>query len=297
MDADAVIPGYGFLSENAEFADAVSAAGLVFVGPSSASIRAMGLKHEARAIASAASVPVIPGTLLLESASEACDAARALGFPVMLKATGGGGGMGLQVCNSEQEVNDAFVVVQSRASTLFKNSGVFLERYFPNSRHIEVQVAGNGDVVVAFGERECSLQRRHQKVIEECPSPFVERRPGMRKKMLKAATSYASQLGYRSVGTVEFLVDDETADFFFLEMNTRLQVEHGITELCYGVDLVHLMLRQADNERGGRPGIPSSDLESLASETPRGWAIEARVYAEVPLRNFAPAPGVLQYVR
>lgn len=257
----------------------------------------MGLKHEARAIAVAANVPVIPGTSLLESSAKACEAARALGFPVMLKATGGGGGMGLQVCHTEQEVSDAFAVVQSRGSTLFQNSGVFLEKYFPNSRHVEVQVAGNGDIVVAFGERECSLQRRHQKVIEECPSPFVERRPGMREKMLQAATNYASQLKYKSVGTVEFLVDDETADFFFLEMNTRLQVEHGITELCYGVDLVHLMLRQADNERGGRQGLPSGDLKSLGNSAPQGWAIESRVYAEVPLRNFAPAPGVLQYVR
>ncbi|KAM3501830.1 hypothetical protein MY10362_005262 [Beauveria mimosiformis] len=296
VGADAVIPGYGFLSENAEFADAVTAAGIVFVGPSSASIRAMGLKHEARAIAVAAHVPVIPGTSLLESADDACVAARALGFPVMLKATGGGGGMGLQVCHAEQQVTDAFSVVKSRGSTLFKNSGVFLEKYYPSSRHVEVQVAGNGEIVVAFGERECSLQRRHQKVIEECPSPFVERRPGMREKMCRAATNYASRLKYKSVGTVEFLVDDETADFFFLEMNTRLQVEHGITELCYGVDLVHLMLRQADHERAGRLGIHSDELQRLVKPEPHGWAIEGRVYAEVPLRNFAPAPGVLQHV-
>ncbi|KAM3538013.1 hypothetical protein ARSEF1564_009070 [Beauveria bassiana] len=296
VGADAVIPGYGFLSENAEFADAVTAAGIVFVGPSSASIRAMGLKHEARAIAVAANVPVIPGTSLLESADDACVAARALGFPVMLKATGGGGGMGLQVCHTEQEVTDAFSVVKSRGSTLFKNSGVFLEKYYPSSRHVEVQVAGNGEIVVAFGERECSLQRRHQKVIEECPSPFVERHPGMREKMCRAATNYASRLKYKSVGTVEFLVDDETADFFFLEMNTRLQVEHGITELCYGVDLVHLMLRQADHERAGRLGIHSDELQRLVKLEPHGWAIEGRVYAEVPLRNFAPAPGILQRV-
>lgn len=297
VGVDALIPGYGFLSENADFADVASSAGVTFVGPSSASIRAMGLKHEARAIAVAANVPVIPGTALLESASKACEAARTLGFPVMLKATGGGGGMGLQVCETEQGVLDAFAVVESRASTLFKNSGVFLEKYYPNSRHVEVQVAGNGEIVVAFGERECSLQRRHQKVVEECPSPFVERHPGMREKMVEAAINYASQLKYKSVGTVEFLVDDETADFFFLEMNTRLQVEHGITEFCYEVDLVHLMLRQADNERAGRLGIPSTDLKSLERPTPHGSAIECRVYAEVPLRNFAPAPGVLQHVR
>ncbi|EHK41161.1 urea amidolyase [Trichoderma atroviride IMI 206040] len=295
-NADAIIPGYGFLSENVEFAEAVSSAGIIFVGPSSASINAMGLKHEARAIAQAANVPVIPGTQLLDSAGTAVAAAKRLGCPVMLKATGGGGGMGLQICYSEQDVEKAFAMVESRATTLFKNSGVFLEKYYPNSRHIEVQVAGNGEIVVAFGERECSLQRRHQKVIEECPSPFVERHPGLREKMLQAAVNYASQLKYKSVGTVEFLVDDETADFFFLEMNTRLQVEHGITELCYGVDLVHLMLRQADYELGGRIGIPSDVLKSLGRPKPLGSAIEARVYAEVPLRDFAPSPGVLQHV-
>ncbi|KAM3547513.1 hypothetical protein MY1884_009535, partial [Beauveria asiatica] len=195
--ADAVIPGYGFLGENAEFADAVTAAGIVFVGPSSASIRAMGLKHEARAVAVAAHVPVIPGTSLLESANDACVAARALGVPVMLKATGGGGGMGLQVCHTEQQVTDAFSVVQSRGGALFRNGGVFLDKYCPGSRHVEVQVAGNGEIVVAFGERECSLQRRHQKVIEECPSPFVERRPGMREAMCQAATDYAARLSAR----------------------------------------------------------------------------------------------------
>ncbi|KAL7952069.1 allophanate hydrolase subunit 2 domain-containing protein [Trichoderma barbatum] len=295
-NADAIIPGYGFLSENVEFANAVSSAGIIFVGPSSASINAMGLKHEARAIAQAANVPVIPGTQLLASAESAIEAAKRLGCPVMLKATGGGGGMGLQICHSEQEVERAFAMVESRASTLFKNSGVFLEKYYPNSRHIEVQVAGNGEVVVAFGERECSLQRRHQKVIEECPSPFVESHPGLREKMLQAAVNYASQLKYKSVGTVEFLVDDETADFFFLEMNTRLQVEHGITELCYGVDLVHLMLRQAEYERGGHMGIPTDVLKRLGRPRPLGSAIEARVYAEVPLRDFAPSPGVFQHV-
>nr|UWK20132.1 urea amidolyase_carboxylase protein [Trichoderma polysporum] len=237
-NADAIIPGYGFLSENVEFAESVSSAGIIFVGPSSASINTMGLKHEARAIAQAANVPVIPGTQLLDSADAAVAAAKSLGCPVMLKATGGGGGMGLQICHSEQDVEKAFAMVESRATTLFKNSRVFLEKYYPNSRHIEVQVAGNGEIVVAFGE----------------------------------------------------------PDFFFLEMNTRLQVEHGITELCYGVDLVHLMLRQADYELGGHIGIPSEVLKSLGRPKPLGSAIEARLYAEVPLRDFAPSPGVLQHV-
>ncbi|CCF35549.1 urea carboxylase [Colletotrichum higginsianum] len=294
--ADAVFPGYGFLSENVEFADAVTNAGIVFVGPSSASIKAMGLKHEARSIAEAVNVPVIPGTSLIPSTHEAIEGAKKLGFPVMLKATGGGGGMGLQICYDDDDVPKAFATVESRAGALFKNSGVFLEKYYPRSRHIEVQVFGNGVEVVALGERECSLQRRHQKVIEECPSPFVERTPGLREKMLQAAVNYASQLKYKSAGTVEFLVDDETADFFFLEMNTRLQVEHGITEMCYGVDLVHLMLYQADFERGGHLGIPSVELQSISRPQPLGSAIEARVYAEVPLLDFAPSPGVLQHV-
>ncbi|KAJ5754183.1 uncharacterized protein N7511_008336 [Penicillium nucicola] len=295
--ADAIIPGYGFLSENVEFAEAVARAGITFVGPSSASIQSMGLKHEAKRIAEAAHVPTIAGTSLLSSAKHAVDSARQIGFPVMMKATGGGGGMGQQICHSEEDVEQAFLLVESRSGALFGNSGTFLEKYYPRSRHIEVQVAGNGTDIVTFGERECSLQRRHQKVIEECPSSFVERTPGLRERMLQAAVRYASQLNYKSVGTVEFLVDDETADFFFLEMNTRLQVEHGISELCYGVDLVHLMLRQADYENGGQKGIPSDTLKSLGRAQPLGWAIEARIYAEVPLRDFAPSPGVLQYVR
>ncbi|PLB51174.1 hypothetical protein P170DRAFT_493398 [Aspergillus steynii IBT 23096] len=295
--ADAIIPGYGFLSENVEFAEAAAKAGITFVGPSSASIQAMGLKHEAREIANAANVPIIPGTSLLCSREDAIEGARQLGFPVMMKATGGGGGMGLQICQDEEDVGKAFALVESRAGALFKNTGVFLEKYFPHSRHIEVQVAGNGNGIVTFGERECSLQRRHQKVIEECPSSFFERRPGLRERMLQASVRYASQLKYKSVGTVEFLVDDQTGEFFFLEMNTRLQVEHGISELCYGVDLVHLMLRQADYEHGGQLGIPSELLKRLGRPQPLGWAIEVRVYAEVPLRDFAPSPGVLQFVR
>ncbi|OLN81829.1 putative urea carboxylase 1, partial [Colletotrichum chlorophyti] len=288
---DAVFPGYGFLSENADFADAVTAAGFTFVGPSSASIKAMGLKHEARSIAEAVNVPVIP------SMHEAIEGAKRFGFPVMLKATGGGGVMGLQICHDDDDVPKAFATVESRAGALFKNSGVFLEKYYPQSRHIEVQVFGNGVDVIAIGERECSLQRRHQKVIEECPSPFVERTPGLRERMLEAAVNYACQLGYKSAGTVEFLVDEETADFFFLEMNTRLQVEHGITELCYGVDLVHLMLQQADYECGGQPGLPLEDLRSIGRPKPFGSAIESRVYAEIPLPGYAPSPGLLQHVQ
>ncbi|KAI1119768.1 urea carboxylase [Nemania abortiva] len=295
--ADAVIPGYGFLSENATFAQKVVDAGMVFVGPSPESIADMGLKHRAREIARTAQVPIIPGTDLLGSEEEAFSAAEHLGYPVMLKATGGGGGMGLQVCCSSEDVQRAFEMVQSSGERLFKNSGVFLEKYYPQSRHVEVQVFGNGNDIIHFGERECSIQRRHQKVIEECPSPFVAAHPELRQKLTECATNYASMLSYKSAGTVEFLVDDNTSDFFFLEMNTRLQVEHGITELCYNVDLVVLMLRQADLERAGQGGITSAELLALQSTAPSGAAIEARIYAEDPYRDFAPCPGLFQEVK
>ncbi|KUJ11040.1 uncharacterized protein LY89DRAFT_625418 [Mollisia scopiformis] len=296
-NVDAVIPGYGFLSEDAAFAQKVGDAGMVFAGPSPESMTEMGQKHRARDLAISANVPIVPGTGLLESENDALDAAKKLGFPVMLKATGGGGGLGLQVCQNEEELSPAFKKVKSRGNTLFNNSGVFLEKYYPESRHIEVQIFGNGTDVVHFGERECSIQRRHQKVIEECPSPFVEQRPGMRKRLTDCAVAYALQLHYKSAGTIEFLVDDKTGGFFFLEMNTRLQVEHGITELCYGVDLVALMLQQADCERAGKTGLSSEYLHSLQKDGPNGAAIETRVYAEVPFRNYAPSPGLLQHVQ
>ncbi|KAI1307860.1 urea carboxylase [Xylaria venustula] len=294
---DAVIPGYGFLSENATFAQSIIDAGMTFVGPSPKSITEMGLKHRAREIAYTAKIPIIPGSDLLTSEDETLSAAENIGYPVMFKATGGGGGMGLQICHSVEEVRRAFAMVPNSAEKLFKNSGVFLEKYYPQSRHIEVQVFGNGNEIIHFGERECSIQRRHQKVIEECPSPYVEFHPGLRHKLTKCATSYASTLNYRSAGTVEFLVDDITGDHFFLEMNTRLQVEHGITELCYGIDLVALMLRQADFERGGHDGIPQAELSALQMIIPSGAAIEARIYAEDPYRDFAPSPGLFQEVR
>ncbi|KAK3057264.1 hypothetical protein LTS18_011558, partial [Coniosporium uncinatum] len=213
----------------------------------------------------------------------------------MLKATGGGGGMGLVTCESVEEVKEGFKMVKSRGAQLFKNSGVFIERYYPESRHIEVQVFGNGQgEAVHFGERECSIQRRHQKVIEECPSPFVQHHDGLREKLTSAAVQLAKSIKYGSAGTVEFLADDKTGDFFFLEMNTRLQVEHGITELCYDVDLVGLMLQQADEELAGRGGLDGKLLESMQPSGPKGSAIEARVYAENPLRDYAPSPGLLQ---
>lgn len=215
----------------------------------------------------------------------------------MLKATAGGGGMGLLTCQSEQDVRQSFATVRSRGEALFKNAGMFIERYYPSSHHIEVQVFGNGDgKAIYIGERECSIQRRHQKVIEECPSPFVEKHPGLREKLGNAAVRLAESIKYGSAGTIEYLVDDETGAFFFLEMNTRLQVEHGITELCYGIDLVELMLKQADAQLSGKKGVEPSLLANLPVKAPSGSAIEARVYAENPTKDFAPCPGTLQSV-
>ncbi|PHH91281.1 hypothetical protein CDD83_1091 [Cordyceps sp. RAO-2017] len=287
-----VIPGYGFLSENEQFAKAVEAVGSVFVGPEPEHISTFGIKHRARHLAAGLGVPTCPGSGILESEEEAARFAQKLGYPVrtpiMLKATAGGGGMGLQICESESELRSSFASVASRGSALFSNSAVFLEKYFPVSRHIEVQIFGDGrgDCVV-MGERECSIQRRHQKIIEESPSPFVESRPALRARLFEASSRLGRAIKYRSAGTLEYLVDDATADFFFLEMNTRLQVEHGITELRFGVDLVELMLKQAESP---------IDLEPLKGMAAVGCAIEARLYAEDPLKKHLPNPGQLQHV-
>ncbi|KXT04491.1 hypothetical protein AC578_8695 [Pseudocercospora eumusae] len=295
---DAVIPGYGFLSENAAFAKAVTEAGLAWVGPNEDAIKAFGIKHTARELAKKSSVPIVPGTEgLVETEEDALKQSEAIGFPVMLKITAGGGGSGLITCYNAAEVKDGYKKARSRGEALFKDSGVFIERYYPESHHVEVQVFGNGQgKAVSFGERECSIQRRHQKVIEECPSPFVEKHPGLREKICKAAVELAETVKYGSAGTVEFLVDDKTANFFFLEMNTRLQVEHPITELCYDVDLVELMLQQADAQLAGKGGLNADYLTSLQKPKPFGAAIEARLYAENVLRDYAPSPGLLTEV-
>ena len=206
--------------------------------------------------------------------------------------------MGLLTCESEKEVRESFKTVQSRGETLFKNSGIFIERFYPSSHHIEVQIFGNGlGKAIHFGERECSIQRRHQKVIEECPSPFVTKHPELREKLCAAAVRLAESIKYGSAGTIEYLVDDESAEFFFLEMNTRLQVEHGTTEMCYRVDLVELMLKQADAQLQGKGGLEASYLEEIQPTNPAGSAIECRVYAENPAKDYAPSPGTLQSVK
>ncbi|TKA33004.1 hypothetical protein B0A54_14390 [Friedmanniomyces endolithicus] len=231
-----------------------------------------------------------------------------IGFPVMLKATGGGGGMGLVVCHTSQEVKDGFETVRSRGETLFKSQSSFAIRYLGMllmvhrsravSRIHELHVFGNGQgQAIHFGERECSIQRRNQKVIEECPSPFVEKYPSLREKLGSTAVSLAESMKYGSAGTIEYIVDDKTGEFYFLEMNTRLQVEHGITEMVYDVDLVELMFKQADAQLSGKGGLSADYLKSLQPSKPVGVAIEARVYAENPLRDYAPSPGLLQMVQ
>ncbi|KAJ7635528.1 allophanate hydrolase subunit 2-domain-containing protein [Mycena polygramma] len=301
-------PGYGFLAEDAAFAQAVLEAGIIWLGLTPGVIRTMGLKHLARDVAMEAGVVCVPGStgLVADAVAGARIAAR-IGYPVMLKASAGGGGMGMVVCNDEQALTDGFASVTQRAEALFHNSGVFLERYFPSARHIEIQIFGNGQGdIVCMGERECSIQRRHQKIIEETPSPFLVTRPG-KARMCEAATRLGSFVKYGSAGTVEFLVDNETGDFFFLEMNTRIQVEHPITEAVYpGLDLVKMMVQQGLAMSKGLAGLEANSIEmrqgtydsmlekGLAAGS--GYAMEVRIYAENPAAEFRPCPGVLQYV-
>lgn len=305
--ADGIIPGYGFLSENHEFAHQLEREGILFIGPSPEVIERFGLKHIARQLAMEAKVPIVPGTGLINDVETAQLEASRIGYPVLLKASAGGGGVGMKICRNESEVANALVEVKSRSSTLFKNDSIFLEKYVEQGRHIEIQVFGNGmGQVIVLGERECSIQRRHQKVIEESPSPFVlqERHINLRQTLSSCAHRLATSVDYKSAGTIEFLVDNLTGEFYFLEMNTRLQVEHGITELTYNVDLVTLMLLQADFELSGEKGIPQDILYDLGGYKPEqdGWpqpqghSIEARIYAENPIKRFAPSPGVLQLV-
>ncbi|GHJ10971.1 acetyl-CoA carboxylase biotin carboxylase subunit [Micromonospora humidisoli] len=281
--AQAIHPGYGFLSENADFARTVQARGLVWVGPGADAITAMGDKINARNLMAAAGVPVAPGTT--EPATDldaAVAAATGIGYPVMVKAAAGGGGMGMAVAADEAALRTEYDKVRAFAERMFGDGSVLIERYFPRVRHVEVQILGLADGrVVALGERECSVQRRNQKLVEESPSPAVS--PELRARFLAAAVRAGEAVGYRNAGTVECLLDPATQEFFFLEMNTRLQVEHPVTELVYGVDLVEEQLRVA----AGLP--PTFDPDAL---TPRGHAIELRINAEDPKR-FLPGPGVI----
>ncbi len=284
--AQAIHPGYGFLSENAGFVEACEAAGLAFIGPTAQQMRVFGLKHTARALATQAGVPLLPGTGLLAGLDDALAQADIIGYPVMLKSSAGGGGIGMQMCRQAGELRAAFDSVKRLAQSNFSDAGVFLERYITDARHIEVQIFGDGaGGVLALGERDCSLQRRNQKVVEETPAPNL--REEVRQALLETARQLARTASYRSAGTVEFVVDAATQEFFFLEVNARLQVEHGVTEAVTGVDLVEWMVRLA---AGDMPPLQSMQVVA------RGHAVQARLYAEDPAKNFQPSTGLLTEV-
>ncbi len=285
--AEAIHPGYGFLAENARFARAVEDAGIVFIGPSPETIELMGSKTSAREAALRAGAPIVPGTArTLDEEAVALQTAKEVGYPVMLKAAAGGGGKGMRVVRVEGEMRAAFTTARSEAQAAFGDSSVYIEKYIERPRHIEIQiVADQRGHTIHLGERECSIQRRHQKVIEECPSPLND--AALRARMGEAAVKIARAAGYYSVGTVEFLVDAQR-NFYFLEMNTRLQVEHPVTELVTGIDLVREQIRIAAGER---LAIKQKDVRWT------GAAIECRVYAEDPARNFLPSPGRITKLR
>ncbi len=284
--AEAVHPGYGFLAENAEFARACRDAGLIFVGPSPESIEAMGSKTESRRRMKAAGVPVVPGlTEAVQSFDEIEEFARQAGYPIMVKASAGGGGKGLRLVERPADLRSAFDRVKSEAQSFFSDDAVYAEKFIVSPRHIEVQILGDqhGNIV-HVGERECTLQRRNQKVVEECPSPVVD--AALRESLGAMAVQAARAVNYYSTGTIECLMGPDR-QFYFLEMNTRLQVEHPVTEMVWGVDLVKEQLRVAAGEA---LRFSQSDL------APSGHAIECRVYAEDPSRNFAPSPGLIRYI-
>ena len=281
--AEAVHPGYGFLSEKAAFAERLADEGIVFIGPKPHAMKNMGDKITSKKLAMRAGVNTVPGHAdVISDGDRAVGIAREIGYPVMLKASAGGGGKGMRIARSDEQCRDGFKRASNEARAAFGDDRVFIEKYIEQPRHIEVQVLGDGyGNVIHLGERECSLQRRHQKVIEEAPSPFLD--PETRAAMGDQAVALARAVDYQSAGTVEFIVD-ANRNFYFLEMNTRLQVEHPVTEFVTGLDLVELMIRIAAGER-----LPFSQADVRLD----GWAIEARVYAEDPLRNFLPSVGRL----
>ncbi|SFB53725.1 urea carboxylase [Pseudomonas sp. NFIX10] len=287
--ATAIHPGYGFLSENAAFAEACEAAGVAFIGPTPQQLRVFGLKHTARDLARQHGVPLLEGTELLDSLDAALLAGTRIGYPVMLKSTAGGGGIGMRVCRSAAELSESFEAVKRLGQNNFSDAGVFVEKYIERARHLEVQVFGDGQgQVIALGVRDCSVQRRNQKVLEETPAPNLPE--GMADELCAAAIQLAQAVNYRSAGTVEFVFDSDAGRFYFLEVNTRLQVEHGVTEQVWGVDLVRWMVQLA---AGDLP--PLNELSvGLKAE---GHAIQARLYAEDPGRDFQPSPGLLTAVK
>lgn len=286
--AEAIHPGYGFLAENAGFARAVAEAGLIFIGPGAEAMHIMGSKTSARRAAQEAGVPIVPGTVEpLKSLAEAQAMAEKFGYPVMLKASAGGGGKGMRQVASAGELRSAFDNAKSEAAAAFGDSSLYLEKLVERPRHIEIQVfADNRGNVVHLGERECSIQRRHQKVVEECPSPIND--SGLRDEMGAAAVKLARAVNYVGAGTIEFLVADASRDFYFLEMNTRLQVEHPVTELVTGIDLVREQITVAN---GAPLSFKQEDVAWI------GHAIECRVYAEDPENSFFPSPGRISYLQ
>ncbi|MEM8960637.1 MAG: acetyl-CoA carboxylase biotin carboxylase subunit [Acidobacteriota bacterium] len=287
IGADAIHPGYGFLSENAPFAARCREAGINFIGPSPEAMAAMGSKIEARRLMIDAGVPVVPGAKdPVTSVDEALLVAEQIGYPVMIKASAGGGGKGMRMVPSADQLAAAFRGARGEAKASFGNDAVYIERFLVDPRHIEIQILGDQHgTIVSLGERECSLQRRHQKVLEEAPSPVVD--ADLRRRMGEAAIRAAEAAGYTNAGTCEFMLDHD-GSFYFLEMNTRLQVEHPVTELVTGLDLVQLQLQIAQGEP-----LP----EGLNDIEPHGHAIEVRLYAEDPARNFAPSPGKIERLR
>jgi len=286
--AEAVHPGYGFLSENPDFVRACETAGLVFLGPTPEQMEIFGLKHSAREVAERRQVPLLPGSGLLRDLQHALGSARSIGYPVMLKSTAGGGGIGMSLCRSAADLTAAYDRTKRLSGNSFANDALFLERFVERARHIEVQVFGDGDgSVIALGERDCSAQRRNQKVIEEAPAPGLT--DAERLALHDTAVRLMESVSYRNAGTVEFVFDVEAQAFYFLEVNTRLQVEHGVTEAVFGVDLVEWMLLQGAGELP-----PLADLRDRLQ--PRGHAVQARLYAENPLKNFQPSSGLLTQV-
>ena len=285
--ADAVHPGYGFLAENANFAEAVEAAGLIFVGPKGDAIRIMGDKVAARVAAEAAGVPVVPGSVgRIDDPGRARLVAQAIGFPVMIKAAAGGGGRGIRIAHDIGEFEALMPQASAEAQAAFGDGGLYIEKVIERARHIEVQILGDGERAIHCFERECSLQRRRQKVWEEAPSVVLPQ--DVREKLCASAVALAEAVKYRGAGTLEYLYDDQTHHFYFIEMNTRIQVEHPVTEMITGLDLVREMIRVA----GGEPLRYSQDQVRM-----RGHAIEVRINAEDPARNFMPAPGLVTSFR
>ena len=285
--ADAVHPGYGFLAENAEFADAVEAAGMIFVGPTGQMIRSMGDKASARKVAESANVPTVPGSDgIIEDMDVAQELAASVGYPVMIKATAGGGGRGIRVAENAEELATLANQASAEAKAAFADGGLYLEKAIDNARHIEVQILGDGKNFVHCYERECSIQRRRQKVWEEAPSTALSEE--VREKLCASAVALAAAVNYRGAGTVEYLYDDTSGDFYFIEMNTRIQVEHPVTEVIVGIDLVAEMIKIAGGEH---LSVSQDDIVM------RGHAIEVRINAEDPANKFMPSLGVVGDMR